>query len=181
MKIQAYDVFQGVLQVTIATPRPEATPSTQYAAASIHEDYVAKVRAVLWEWKQCGESSQQVPAAKRLQTYFPANNGQPLYALRTLVPAGAPRDIDNDYMIEIMRIRYDFVMVDLQPPNEKAEARERAIEKAVHDLFVSQGVPDVFIPGDSGVRDEKSSVIDIIVEMGPAVGGRRPWDIGQPS
>lgn len=184
MRVQCYDAHAGVLQITIATPRPEALPSTQFAAASIHEDYVAKVRAALREFKHCGESSQQVPVAKRLQNYFPQHGGVALYALRTLAPAGATRDIDPDFFTEVMRIRYEFVLVDLPAAyaasETLAEARERAMEKATFDLFGALGIPNEFIPGDSGIRDETATVIDIICEFGPST-GRRSFEVALPS
>lgn len=113
MKIQAFSLYSGTLVISVATPRPEEAPSIYFTAATIHEDYCAKVRAILREWKHVAPSCLGVPTAQRLQTYFPtlpANGTNYLYAVRELRPAGSPRDIDREWMLEIMRIRYAFTL-----------------------------------------------------------------------
>jgi hypothetical protein len=172
MRIQAYTTYTGVLAITVATPRPEGVPSTRFTAAPIHEDYCAQVRALLKEHKHIDTSSLAYPAAKRLSTYFPAFEGAPIFALRQLIPAGSPRDIDPEFLLEIMRIRYEF-LINLLPgafltDEVDAEAIERHVEYAVKRLFQVNGVPDVFIPGDTAARPGDRTDIDIVVELGGA-------------
>lgn len=195
MKIQAYCAYQGTLVVTVATPRPEAAASTVFTAASIHEDFAAKVRVALQEWKHVEASAKSFPAAEQLQTYLPtvtiAGEAKPIYALRQLMPAGSPRSIDQDFQLEVFQLRYDFMLV-LLPAAFAGDQRlvsgiERNLEKAVHDLFDANDIPSTFIPGNMGIRDEQDntvptrSEIDIICEMGPALTqGRTAVDIPNP-
>lgn len=180
MRIQHYDTHPGSLTITVSTPRDGAAPSLQFTAATIHEDYVARVRALLREYLHCGPTAEATPAAARLQAYLPAVAGRPLYALRTLQPAGAPRDVDNEFFLEVMRIRYEFVLVDLPPAVQAdsifAEARERHMEFAVRSLFQANSLPDVFIPADTQQRNPNQSDIDIVCEFG-AVTSKRGFDL----
>ena len=190
MLVQAYAAYPGIVTITVATLRPEAAGSAIFTAASIHEDFAAKVRKVMKEHKHIGDTALAWPVAQRIQTYFPTFGGNPIYAIRQLLPAGSPRDIDDRYMLEIMRIRYQF-MLNILPAgfaaSEEIESgMERNIEKAIHDLFQANGVPDAYIPGDMGIRPEgnqlvtERSEIDIICEMGVAE-GRRGLEIAAPT
>lgn len=174
MRIQAYTAYTGALTITVATPRPEAAGSIMFTAATIHEDYAANVRAVLEEHQHCGDTSLAYPAARRLSTYFPTAGSPalPLFALRMLRPMGSPRDIDAQFMLEIMRLRYAFLLV-LLPPAFIAsasirEAKERHLEYAINRLFDANGVPNTFIPGDQTLRNQAQSEIDIVCELGEA-------------
>lgn len=184
MRVQAYGAYQFALTITVATPRSEPAPSTRFFSASIHEDYCAQVAALLREFKQCGESAEQWPAAKRIQNYFPQHAGKPIYALRAIRPLGAPRDIDPDWQLEVMRIRYEGLLVLLPGAllgNEiDCEAMSRNVQAAVKALFVAQGVPDVFIPGQDETRPGDRTEIDIICEMGAAT-DRRLFDVPTPA
>lgn len=186
MRIQAYTAYTGSLTIAIATPRPEEAASTHFTAAKIHEDYCAQVRALLREHKHIGETALAYPAAQRLQTYFPifpAVTGTPLYALRSLMPAGSPRDIDQQFMLEIMRVRYAFTLVILPAyfaANETtAEGIERAMEYATKRLFQVAGIPDVVIPGDNEILSGVDSLVSITCELGGA-SARMGVDIPQP-
>lgn len=184
MRIQHYDIHPGTLTLTVATPRPEAQGSALFTAASIHEDYAARVRAILREWRHVGDASLSLPVAARLESYLPTSPTGPLYALRELRPAGTLREIDADFQLEILRLRYDFVLVDLPALFSVApalgEARERAIESAVRALFAASDIPHIFIPGDPTARNPNDSEIDLIAEFAP-VDHRRGFDIPSPS
>lgn len=192
MRIQAYTAFAGTLTVTVATPRPEQASSIRFVAATIHEDFCARVRSLLREHKHCDTSSLAYPEAQRLQTYFPVyplGTGKPLYALRSLQPAGTSRDIDRDFMLEIMRIRYSFTISILPAffgaDEVIAEGMERAIEYAVEKLFQQAGVPYVTIPqiatpGSNDIIDEEHSLVSISIEMGGAT-ARTGVDIANPT
>ena len=187
MRVQAYSAYAGTLQVTVATPRPDAAPSTHFTAASVHEDYCASVRALLREYKHVGESSVEFPAEQRIQSFFPTFTiggiAKPLFALRELMPIGSPRDIDADFQLEVMRIRYQFHIVILPAAfaanSVDAEAIERHVEYAIRQLFQANTVPDVFIPGDSEDRPHRSE-IDIVCELGTAT-AKMGVDIPSPS
>lgn len=190
MRVQAYKQFQGTITVVAATPRPEEAASTKLTAATIHEDYAAKVRALLREYKHIGGESLQWPSAKRIQSYFPAHNGSPIYAVRELRPAGTTRGIDQDYQLEVISIRYAFTL-DWLPSafsadEEIAEAMERNIEFAVSSLFEANAVPHVFIPGSNEIEpgntggDAVPTAISITCEMGGAT-ARSGIDIPQPT
>lgn len=186
MRIQAYLVQQGILTIAVATPRPEEAASTHFVAAKIHEDFAAQVRALLREHKHILASAEAYPAAQRLQTYFPVFplvTGKPLYALRELMPAGSLRDVDQEYMLETMRLRYAFTLVILPPyfgaDETAAEGYERAMEFAAKRLFQVAGVPHEVIPGDNDILSGVDTTVSIMCELGPA-SGRNGVDIPQP-
>lgn len=175
MRVQAYTMLQGTLVVTVSTARAEPLPSIKFTAANIHHDYAAQVRALLREYKQAGVSAEAYPAAKRIQTYFPTHAGNALYAIRELVSAGSPRDIDDNWQLEIMRLRYSMA-INLLPgafiaDEQLAEGVERNIEYAVYKLFEANGLPGAYTPGDTTIRLGERTDIDIVCELGPA-GGR---------
>lgn len=192
MRIQAYQAYAGNLLITVSTPRPEASGSAVFKYASIHEDYCAQVRVVLQEWKHILDTGQAYPLTQQLQNYLPKSAaGLPIYALRQLMPAGTPRSIDQEFQLEVMQIRYRFMIVLLpaafQVDQRLASGMERNLEQGTKDLFAANNLPWNFIPGDSGVRDEQDvetpvkSEVDIICEMGPAIeAGRSGVDIPQP-
>lgn len=168
MRVHLYSVHPFTLTITVATPRA-ADASLLFTAARIHEDYAARVRWLLRHHRQVGPTAEAYPAAQRLTGHLPAG----YYGLRSLQPAGAPRDIDTDFQLEITRIRYAGVLVDLPgcfQAGIEGEARERHLEKAVKDLFQANDVPNDFIPGDDGRRDDTRTCIDIIAELGPSDG-----------
>jgi len=145
-----------------------------FYAASIHEDYCARVGGVLREFKHVGSDAQAWPAAARLQTYLPTENGAPIYAFKQVMPGGILRDVDGEWQLEVMRIRYELV-VNLLPVaflgNEiEAEAISRNVQAAIKGLFDALGVPSVYIPGasEANIRLGDRSDIDIIAEVGPA-------------
>lgn len=190
MRVQAYKQFQGTFTITAATPRPGEAASTKLTAATIHEDYAAKVRALLREYKHIGGESLAWPSAKRIQTYFPTQGGLPLYAIRELRPAGTTRGIDQEFQLEIISIRYAFTL-DWLPPafaadEEIAEAMERNLEFAVSGLFEANAVPHVFIPGDNEIEpgnvggEAVQTSISIMCEMGGAT-ARSGLDLPQPT
>ena len=192
MRIQAYTAYAGTFTITVATPRPDEAASAHFVAAKIHEDYCAQVRGLLREHKHILATSLAYPAAQRLQTYFPifpASIGQPLYALRELIPAGAPRDIDAEFMLEIMRIRYGFTLVCLPAyslaDSTDAEAIERHMAYAVEKLLEANGLSTtvlqtkILIPGDNELISGEKTTISVICELGGA-SARQGVDIPSP-
>lgn len=187
MRIQAYTAYNFTLTVTVASIRPQEAPSTLFTAAKIQEDIAAQVRVLLEEHKHVGETAIAYPAAQRIQTYFPTATiggvAKPLFALRELMPAGSPRDIDMDWHLEIMRIRYAGFL-NLLPPCWAAtaavrEAKERVIEYACQQLLSTNAQLNLFIPGDDGLRPGEGTTIDIVCELG-AASARQGVDIPDP-
>jgi hypothetical protein len=172
MRVNAYVAHSGTIQITVASQRVEQVAATKFAAAWIHEEYAANVRALLREWKHVGASSLIYPAAKRLATYLPTHNGEQIYGIRELMPAGTTRDIDDPWQLEITRIRYAFVLHILPAgfiaDETIVEGVERNVEYAINRLFVSNGLPAVYIPGDQDLRLGEGTEVDISCEMGSA-------------
>lgn len=179
MKAQVYAAYSGTLVITVATPRAQPLPSHKFTAAKIHEDFCAKVRVALREHKHVGPTCAEFPERLRLASYFPKHEGMPLYALKELMPAGTPRDVDEGWQMEVMRIRYQFALhltnAALIADEETAEGVERHLEFAVKSLFEALEIPAVFIPGDEETRQSPDTAnptqrteIDILVELGPA-------------
>lgn len=172
MRIQAYTAYTGVLTLTLCTIRPQEAPSALFTGAKIHEDWTAKSRAALKEYKHCGDASQAFAERVRLQNYFPGGLTAPYYALRQLKPAGSPRDIDSDWNLEITRMRYEFFLVFLPAYFAAAEpqgdAIERAMEKAVYDLFGYLQIWNTHIPGDNAVLPGEGTYLNTVCELGPA-------------
>lgn len=177
MRAQVYSAYPFTLTITATTPRAEMKASTKLQAGTIHEDYCARVRAVLREAKHIGQSSLAYPAAKRLQTYFPTSGSKPLYAVRELMPAGAPREFVREWQVEQMFIRYTGMLMwlpaALVADEEIAEAMEHHIQLATKQLFEANSVPTVYIPGvvaNGEIRPMEQTEIDIVCEVGPGQG-----------
>ena len=184
MRIQAHTAYAGSFTATIATRRPEEAASALFTGAVIHEDWAAKVRAALKEHKHCMETSLAYPAAQRLQNYFPGGLAAPYFAVRELKPAGSPRDISAEDMLEITRLRYDFFIV-LLPAYFAAtepvgDAIERHVEKAAYDLFAALNIPNTHIPSDNAILPGEGTYINLVCELGPAA-QRAGIDIPQPA
>jgi hypothetical protein len=193
MRVQVYNAYAGQFTIIVATPRPQEAASAHFVAAKIHEDYCAQVRKILREYKHINATALEFPAAKRLQTYlpvFPLVTGQPLYAIRELRPAGAPRDIDADYMLEIMRIRYAFTLVCLPAyslaDEIDAEAIERHMEYGVEKLLEANGLSTntlptkILLPGDNELIDGEKTTISVSCQLDGAT-ARGGVDIPSPS
>lgn len=179
MRIQAYTRYSGLLTITCSTLRPEAAPSVKFQAATVHEDFSGLVCGLMEEHKHVAPTDAFFPAAQRMQGYFPGDStGAAIYALKQIRPDGAPRDIDLQFMLEITRLRYEFVL-DLSPAAFSVSGTVRngimrAMEFAASQLLVNNGVPLVFIPGDDGLRPANAdstvvpTEVDIVCEIGPA-------------
>jgi hypothetical protein len=152
MQIAEYNYYNATLSVSIVTQRPDATPSSILAAATLHEQYAAEVRVALREYKRA------------LNAYLP------YYDVIKITLAGTSRDSDRETNQEIMRISFmlGFSMTGAaQIADERLVfAFERNIEKAVRDLFTAEEIPNVFIAGDGETLGE--SFIHVQLSMGTA-------------
>lgn len=172
MRIQAYTARAASLIITVRTIRPEEAPSSLFTAAKIHDDLCARVGAVLREHKHVGDTQLAYPAERRLGTYFPTVGDKPIYGMRELRPAGTTRDIDADWQLEIMTIRYELTLALLpaafQGDEDIAEAVSRNVSYAAQQVLAAAGLPYLFIPGDDGQRPDEGTSIDIICDPGPS-------------
>jgi len=172
MKAPYYTAYAGSFSIVVSTPRSQKAPSHKFEYASIHEDYCAKVRVALREYRHCGAVAETQPAARRITTYLPGVGGQALYALRELKPEGADRAVDPQFMLEVMVMRWSFSLhltsAALIADPEIAEAIERHLELALRKLFQALGIPDEFIAGDEEQRPGIRTDISIIVNLGGA-------------
>lgn len=164
-EIVEYTYYEGSLTVTIATPRLDSTkPSTVMAAATVHEEFAAKVRSLMREYRVTLNPSTGFDA------YLPTSGGFPLYGIRKVQPGGMSREVSDEFTLEITRLRFSVgfsILPTTFLANELlALAFERNIEKAVRDLFDANSVPHLTIPGDQQILGD--SWIDIVFEAGPA-------------
>lgn len=164
MEILDYNYYEGTLVVGIHTPRLNPTPATVFLAGTIHAEYVAKVRAALREYK----TTQNL--ATGLQAFLPVVQGLPLYGIRKLMNAGAPRSVDEDFNLEVTSQRFSLGLAILPSTftvaDEISHAIERHVEKAAQDCLAAAGVPFLSIPGSNELLGE--SYVDIMFELGPA-------------
>jgi hypothetical protein len=189
MKIREYNQFPFTISFTLATPRPDGAPSTVIVAAKKHEEYASQVRGVLREFKHIAPTDAEVPAALRLQNYFPtaSSGGQtiPIYFVRVLAPGPSVREVDVDFWQDVYRMRYSGLLVltpAFIPSGERvAYAFERNLEYAVRQLFTYCSLPTNFIPGDDADRPDDRTVIDIIAEIGAAEGAPGLYEVPTPT
>ena len=120
-EITEYDYYDATLAITIVTQRPEAAPSQLLVSATLHEEFAARVRKVLREFRQ------------PLDVYLP------YYAVNRIRPSGTARDIDRELNQDLLRQQFALgfsLTAAAQIADEIAVfAMERNIEKAVRDVF----------------------------------------------
>lgn len=182
MRIQAYLAYSGIFTVTVSSIRPQEARSTLFVAAKAHEDFAAKVGGLLEEHIHIYPTDQAFAPASRLQYYFPTATvggiARPIYAMKEIMPAGIARDVDANFLLEIMRIRYQFSIALLSEAfalsGQARNAIMRAVEFSVQSLLIANSVPWVYAPGDNAIRPENADTtggptdVDILCELGPA-------------
>ena len=175
--IRVPSIYEAFINVTIASPRPEAVPSYIIPNAALHDELSAKIGAAFREYKHLGENEVWVSASLRVQTYLPATPSQ-FYAVRTLDPAGQLVEVDEDFFLDVLRIRYALVFAVLpgayMADERIGEAFVRHWQKAWKDVLVTgYGMNSIFIPGDSMERDDTKTTIDIMMELGASTATMR--------
>lgn len=183
MKASVYNAYRGTASIVVSSARAEAGPAAKFVFGKVHEDVAGRTRALLREYLHCGDSAEQTPAARRLATYLPVNTvGHPLFILKELQPAGTLRDIDADWQLEVMRLRYGFTvhltMAAFGADPDIAENIEGALQFAIKSVLSNGGVPFVFLPSDQDVRPSEQHDVDVICELGAAT-ERRTIDVPQ--
>lgn len=148
--IHEYDYYNGTLTITVVTQRPDAEPSTRIAAASLHEEYAARARSLLREYKRALDPFLE------------------FYRIEKMQPAGTARDTDEKTNQDFLRLQFtvELALLDAAWTADEIEvfAIETNIERAVHKVFAAGGLPDLFIPGNQGVLGE--SYIGILFATG---------------
>lgn len=173
-QIRVHSLYEAFINITVASPRPEGTPAHIIPNAAEHDEIAAQVRAAMREYKHLGENEIWVPNSKQVQTYLPAVPSQ-FYAVRTLDPAGSLVEVDEEYFLDVLRVRYSIVFAVLPgallADERIGEAYESNWQRAFKDLFtIGYSLPGVFIPGDKADRDDTKTTIDITLELGGAKG-----------
>jgi hypothetical protein len=169
---------EAFINVVVSSPRPEAVPAHIIPAAAVHDEIASTVEAALQEYKHLGENEGWVATAKQLATYFSANAAGNFYAVRALTPAGSIVEVDQDFMLDVLRIRFSLIFAvlpaSLMADERTGHAFNRHWQKALKDLLVTgYGLQDVFIPGDQDRRPGDRTEIDVTLEMGGSSGKLR--------
>ncbi len=174
--IRIHSLYEAFINITVASPRPEGVPSYIIPSAKLHDQIAATIRGIMREYKHLAEHETWVASQFRVQTYLPTNSALPTgnngyYAVRTLDPAGSVVEVNEDFMLDVLRIRYALVFAILPASvlDDDGDAFERYWQKAFKDLFVTgYSLSGVFIPDDDMERDDTKTTIDIQLEMGGA-------------
>ena len=171
---------EAFINVVVSSPRPEGTPSTLIPNAVKHDEIASTVEAALMEYKQLAENETWVATALQLRTYLTANGAGDFYAVRSLMPAGSIVEVNEDFMLDVLRIRFSLIFAILPASlraNEKTgHAFNRHFQAAIKDLLVTgYSQQEVFIPGDTDRRPGDRTEIDVTLEMG-GYQGRVPYD-----
>lgn len=175
MRVQVYKALPGVFTITIASSRVEKAPSHLFVFDSLHKQIGGLVRAILMEHKQTPPAFIEWPAQLRLASYFPTQNDAPIYRVAELTPAGTLRDVDAEFQIEVMRIRFAF-MLHLLPgaflvDDTIGQGVDAHLAKAIKQVLLAAGLANVSEPGDETIRPQDGTDVDCFVELG-AAGGR---------
>jgi len=171
---------EAFVNIVVSSPRPEGMPAHIIPGAALHDEIAAKVEAALREYKHRGENEGWVAPALQVQTYLPSTGTNKFYAVRSLMPAGSIVDVDQDFLLDILRIRFSLIFAILpgclQADEQTGDAYNRHWQKAFKQLLVTGYAMDsVFIPGESDRRPGDRTEIDITLEMG-GYQGRLPYD-----
>lgn len=166
---------EAFVNIVVSSPRPEAAPAHIIPNAALHDEIASQVEAALEEYKHLGDNEGWVPAAQQIATYLPATSGRVFYAVRSLKPAGSIVEVDQDFFLDLLRIRFSLVFAilpgSLQADERTGKAFNRHWQKAFKDLLkAGYALNDVFIPGDTDRRPGDRTEIDIMLEMGGAQG-----------
>lgn len=163
---------EAFVNVVVSSPRAENVPSTLIPSAEKHDEIAATIEAACAEWQHLAEHESWVPAARQLATHLSTAGAGGFYAVRSLMPAGSIIEIDQDYLLDVMRIRFALVFAVL-PPAIMADARTghayaRHWQAAFKGLLTGTAwsLPDVFIPGDNDRRPGDRTEIEVTLELG---------------
>jgi hypothetical protein len=170
--IQLHGLYEAFLNIVVSSPRPDAAPSHIIPNAQRHDEICSVVLCALDEFKHLPDNSDWVPTVKQLATYLPATAGQGWYAVRAINPAGTIVDVDEDFALDMLRIRFGVIFAILpaaiQADERSGKAFQRHWQAAIKKLLnEAYGLNDIFIPGDEGRRPGDRTEIDVQLELGP--------------
>lgn len=171
-------LYECFINIVISSPRPEGLPAHIIANGAMHDEIASQVRAAMREYRHLGENEEWVASALQVQTYLPATGSNKFYAVRALMPAGSIVEVNEDYFLDVLRIRYSMVFAilpgSLQADPRTGEAHERHWQAAFKSMLVTgNSLQNVFIPGDEDRRPGDRTEIDLTLEMGPSQGRLR--------
>jgi hypothetical protein len=179
--IQTPALREAFVNVVVSSPRPEGVPSHIIPNALAHDEIASTVEAAMEEYQHLGENELWVPAAKQVRTYLNAstNTGKDFYAVRTLRPAGSVVEVDEDFLLDVLRIRFSLVFAilpgSLMADDRTGKAFNRHWQAAFKNLLATgHSLQNVFIPGDADRRPGDRTEIDVMLEMG-GYEGRLPF------
>lgn len=172
--IRVHSLYECFINITIASPRPDALPSHIIPNGNLHDELASKIRGAMREYKHLSDNSDWVTSARQVCSYLPSG----YYAVRKLDPAGSIVEVDEDFMLDVLRLRYSMVFAilpaSLQAEEGIGDAYERHWQTAFKDLFVTgYGFSGVFVPGDAMERNDLGTTIDVQLEMGGSMGAMR--------
>jgi hypothetical protein len=163
---------EAFVNIVVSSPRPEGVPATIIPSAAKHDEIASVIEAALDEYQHLSENEGWVASAKQIGTYLPASGAAiKYYAVRSLMPAGSIVEVNEDFFLDILRIRFSLMFAVL-PPSLMADPRTGKAfpfhwQKAFKDLLVTGwSLENVFIPGDEDRRPGDRTEIDITLEMG---------------
>lgn len=162
---------EAFINIVVASPRPEGVPAHIIPAAALHDEIASTIEAALDEYKHLGENEQWVAPAKQLATYFTANGAGDFYAVRALMPAGTLIEVNEDFLLDVYRLRFSLIFAilpaSLQADERTGKAFPRHWQAAIKDLLTTgYSLQNVFIPGDEDRRPGDRTEIDIQLELG---------------
>lgn len=172
--IRVHSLYECTINLTIASPRPEGVPSYIIPNGKLHDEISSKIRAAMLEYKHLSDNSDWVASAKQVATYIPPG----FFAVRTLDPSGSLIEVDEHFMLDVLRMRYVMVFAvlpsSLLADEGTGQAFERHWQKAFKDMLMTgYGFSNVFVPGDAMERNDLGTTIDIQLEMGGSRGTMR--------
>jgi hypothetical protein len=163
---------EAFVNIVVSSPRDANVPSTIIPSADKHDEIAATCEAACAEWQHLAEHETWVPAARQLATHLAAGGAGGFYAVRALTPAGHLVEIDGDYLLDVMRLRFALVFAVL-PPALQADPRTghayaRHWQAAFKRLLTGTAwsLNDVFIPGDNDRRPGDRTEIEVTLELG---------------
>lgn len=164
---------EAFVNVVVSSPRPEAVPAHIIPNAQAHDEIASTIEAALEEYQHLGENEIWVPPAKQVQTYLNTSTGAggQFYAVRALTPAGSIVEVDEEFFLDILRIRFSLTFAVLpgcmQADPRTGKAFNRHWQAAFKGLLTTGwSLSSVFIPGDEDRRPGDRTEIDVMLEMG---------------
>lgn len=162
---------EAFINVVISSPRPDSAPATLIPSAALHDEIASTVEAALDEYQHLAEHETWVPVNRQLATHLTAAGAGDFYAVRSLMPAGAIIEVNEDFLLDVMRLRFALIFAvlpaSLQADPRTGKAFPRHFQAALQRLLtIGWDLNEVFIPGDADRRPGDRTEIEVTLEMG---------------